>query len=81
MDEYLQSRYQVLERPSPDPQIFRQQTLKADQTRKTASMLPSWLTTQDESMFLNRIEVKLAEGYQISMFPVWQLVDRQRNIL
>lgn len=81
MDEYLQSRYQALKRPSPDPQIFRQQTLKADETRQTASILARWLMAQDDSTFLNRIEVKLASGYQISMFPAWQLVDRQGNIL
>lgn len=30
---------------------------------------------------LNHTEVKLVEGYQISMFPVRHLVDRQGNIL
>lgn len=81
MDEYLQSRYQVLKRPSRNLQIFHQQTLKADQTKQTASIVAMWLKERDESTFLNCIEVKLAEGYQISMFPVWQLLDKQGNIL
>lgn len=81
MEEYLQSRYQVLKRQSPDPQIFHQQTLKANETKNKATTLASWLMKQDKSTLLNRIEVKLAQGYRISMFPVWQLVDRQGNIL
>lgn len=41
MDEYLDSRYQVLKRPSKDPQIFHQQKQKANQTKNTASVLSS----------------------------------------
>lgn len=81
MDEYLESRYQVLKRPSKDPQIFHQQTQTANQTIKTASVLASWLMKRQESTFLNHIEEKLAEGYKISILPVWRLLDRQRNTL
>lgn len=43
MDEYLQ----VIKRPSPDPQIFHQQTLKANETKNDATTLASWLMKQD----------------------------------
>ena len=81
MDEYLDNRYQVLKRPSKDPQIYHQQTEKAIALRKTASALASWLMKQAESTFLNDIEDKLAEGYKISLFHAWRLVDRHENNL
>ncbi len=81
MDGYLDNRYQVLKRPSKDPEIYHQQKEKASETEKTASALASWLMKRAESTFLNRIEEELAEGYEISTFPVWRLVDRHGNTL
>lgn len=76
MDEYLECRYQVLKRPSVNPQAFRQQKLKVDQTKYMATTLASWLMEKGESTDINPIEEKVAEGYKISMFP-GKLFDQQ----
>lgn len=64
MDEYLDCRYKVLKRPSPDLKVYHRQRLKADETKKKAMILASWLMKNNESTFLNLIEEKLADGYQ-----------------
>lgn len=46
-----------------------------------AAILASWLMEQNGSKFLTVIEEKLAEGDKISMLRVWELLDRQGNLV
>ena len=75
MDEFLECRYQVLKRPSNDLETFQQQKRNADQTKKTAMVLASWLSATEKSTRIKQIEAKLAEWYEMLMLPVWKILD------
>ena len=80
MDEFLECRYQVLKRPSNDPETFKQQKRKADQTKKRAKVLISWLRAKEESTPIKQIKEKLAEGYEVLMLSMWKLLDEQGDV-
>ena len=69
----------VLKRPSPRSEnISSAKSCNTDDTKNKATILASWLMEKrNESTFLNLVEEKPAEGYQISIFPVWALFDKQ----
>lgn len=60
---------------------IHQQKLKADETKNEATILALWLRGKNKSTFLILIEGKQAEGYQISMLPLWALSANMGNKL
>lgn len=56
------------------------QTRKADETRRTAMALARYLMKREESTFIQpQSRFKLAERYQISMFPGEQSMETQKG--
>lgn len=72
MDEYLECRYKSLEETVLQIRKYIiSKKLKTDDTKNKATILASWLMEKKtESTFLNLVEEKPAEGYQISILPV-----------
>lgn len=81
MDQYLESRYELLKRASDDPRTFQERKMKAEKTKHMATILGSWLTEKKESTFLKAVEEKLAEGYKPAILSVWELSDQEGNLM
>lgn len=62
MDEFLECRYQVLNRPLNDPETFQHQKRNADKAKLAAMTFASWLEATQDPTKIRQIEVKLSEG-------------------